>query len=117
MSSVLSFKSQTAVRLKSNSALLFIDAIDEENAIAFCRTFGDSGPKGEAQPYPLDALRENVLRTSQRADTQQDKASLARILCYVGLHRWQARVFRNRSPLGDIDALACTCCGNFRILD
>ncbi|MGI4747620.1 MAG: hypothetical protein ACRYGI_13340 [Janthinobacterium lividum] len=111
------FKTNTAVRLRATSELLLIDVIDEETAIAFCRRFGAGGPEGVAEPFPLDNLRENVIRLPAPTDTRLKMSPIGKVLCGIGLHSWQPKSFHNRPPLGDITGMVCKHCGEIRLND
>lgn len=113
----MSFKANTAVRLRATSELLLIDVIDDETATAFCRRFGVGGPEGAARPFPLDSLRENVVRARGPSE-QVSKMSLMSLLrCRIGLHHWQQKSFHSRPLLGDIKGLVCKRCGEIRLMD
>lgn len=109
----MAFKAATAVRLRATSELLFIEKIDEDTAIAYCQHYGAGGPEGRAEPYPLDSLRENVQRT-QAVETVEEASARQKLFCWVGIHAWKQKTFRNRPILGDIDAEICRYCGSIR---
>lgn len=113
----MSFKANTAVRLRSTSELLLIDVIDEETATALCRRFGIGGPEGLAEPFPLDSLRENVVRARGPADIGSKTSAISRMLCRIGLHSWQRKSFHNRPLLGDVNGMVCRHCGEIRLDD
>lgn len=109
----MSFSKNMAVRLRADSSLLYIDELDEDRAMAFCRRFGSNGPEGESKPYLLDALRENVIRISRQSDAPERKV-LSTILCRVGIHDWKLQMFR-RQPLSSIGAKICCNCSEIKI--
>lgn len=111
----MSFKANMAVRLQATSELLFIDAIDEDAAIALCRRFGSGGPEGTSVPFPLDSLRENVIRAPRQADPLLETSLFRRMMCRIGLHDWQSKTFHDRPQLGDITGNVCTHCGEIRL--
>lgn len=112
---MIRFKANDAVRLQATSELLFIDAIDEESAIALCRRFGSFGPEGTAAPYPLDSLRENVIRASRAVDPRSGMSTIRRIICRSGLHDWKPRTFNDRPLLSEIAGKVCAQCGEIRL--
>lgn len=105
-----------AVRLQATSELLIIDTIDSDTAIALCRRFGSAGPEGCAEPFSLDSLRENVIRAPRQA-VPPEPSMLRRMICRLGSHRWQSRIFRDRPQLGDVHATVCRDCGEIRVQD
>ena len=109
------YQANTAVRLKSNSELLLIDAVDEEAAIAFCRRIGSAGPEGTPTAYPLDSLRENVVRAQRAQDMQQEPSLLRRLSCLLRLHMWEHVEFSARPPLGSVRGKTCVHCGDIRL--
>ena len=110
------FQANMAVRLRVNSELLLIDSVDEESAIAFCRRIGSAGPEGTPTAYPLDSLRENVLRASRAAaEAQPEPSPLRRLSCWLGLHAWKHASFGTRPPLGTIVGESCVHCGEIRL--
>ena len=109
------YQANMAVRLRVNSELLLIDSVDEEAAIAFCRRIGSAGPEGTTTAYPLDSLRENVVRASRAQETPQEPSALRRLCCMIGLHAWKQASFGMRPPLGTIKGKTCTHCGDIRL--
>ena len=105
------------MRYQANMAVLLIDSVDEEAAIAFCRRIGSAGPEGTPTAYPLDSLRENVVRASRAPDTVQEPSALRRLCCLLGLHGWKPTSFGARPPLGSLDGQTCTHCGEIRLLE
>jgi len=113
----MSFKENTAVRLRATSELLLIDVIEAETATAFCRRFGIGGPEGLAEPFPLDSLRENVIRSPGPADTGAKASPIGKLLCRIGVHGWQPKTFHSRPLLGDVNGMVCKHCGEIRLND
>ncbi|MGI4799743.1 MAG: hypothetical protein ACRYG8_38020 [Janthinobacterium lividum] len=111
----MGFKANMAVRLQATSELLFIDAVDEDAAIALCRRFGSSGPEGASTPFPLDSLRENVVRAPRQADLLLGTSLFRRAACRLGLHDWQSKTFHDRPQLGDVVGKVCTYCTEVRL--
>lgn len=109
----MAFMPATAVRLRATSELLFIETVDEDAAVAYCQSYGSGGPEGDAKPYPLDSLRENVQR-NRTTELVEEASTVRRLCCRLGIHVWKARTFRNRPILGDIDIEMCRYCGNIR---
>ncbi|WP_419728295.1 hypothetical protein [Lichenicola sp.] len=109
------FRPNTAVRLRATSELLLIDSIDEESATALCRRFGSGGPEGIAEPFPLDGLRENVIRSPRLTAPRTKMSPISDALCRIGLHGWERKTFRDRPLLGDVDGTVCKCCGEIRL--
>lgn len=113
----MQYQANMAVRLRVNSELLLIDSVDEEAAVAFCRRIGNAGPEGTTTAYPLDSLRENVVRASRAPETQpQEPSAIRRLTCLVGLHTWKHASFGTRPPLGSIEGETCVHCGDIRLL-
>ena len=112
----MQYQTNMAVRLRATSELLLIDSVDEEAAVAFCRRIGNAGPEGTTTAYPLDSLRENVVRASRTAETQHEPSSVRRLFCMVGLHSWKPASFGSRPPLGSIEGETCIHCGDIRLL-
>jgi hypothetical protein len=110
------FQANMAVRLRANSELLLIDSVDEESAIAFCRRIGSAGPEGTPTAYPLDSLRENVVRASRTQDVHHEPSLFRRMFCVMGLHGWKRVSFGTRPPLGTIEGETCAHCGEIRLL-
>ena len=109
------FQANMAVRLRANSELLLIDSVDDEAAVAFCRRIGNAGPEGVPLVYPLDGLRENVVRASRHQETQQEPSVLRKFFCLLGAHGWKPVHFGTRPPLGAIEGEACSHCGEVRL--
>ena len=112
----MNFQANMAVRLRANSELLVIDSIDDEAAIAFCRRIGNAGPQGIPLAYPLDSIRENVIRASRNQEAQPDPSLLRRFLCLLGGHGWKRVHFGTRPPLGEVEGEACSHCGEIRLI-
>lgn len=111
----MEFKVNSAVRLRADSQLLVIVSIDEQSAIAYCRRFSNDGLEGEPEPYPFDCLRENVIRAPRPIDQRADSTVLRRVICRIGLHTWQAKIFQSRPLIGDIEGKVCKHCGEIRL--
>lgn len=109
------FQANMAVRLRANSDLLLVESVDEEAAIAFCRRIGSAGPEGVPLAYPLDNLRENVVRASRSQEVHHEPAALRKLFCLVGAHGWKKVHFGSRQPLGSIDGETCAHCGEIRL--
>ena len=109
------YQANMAVRLRVNSELLLIDSVDEESAIAFCRRIGNAGPEGTPTAYPLDSLRENVVRALRSPEAQHEPSILRRLFCPLGLHAWKRASFGTRPPLGIIEGETCIHCGEIRL--
>lgn len=110
------YQANMAVRLRVTSELLLIDSVDEEAAIAFCRRIGNAGPEGTTTAYPLDSLRENVVRASRAPEAQHEPSAIRRLSCLLGLHSWKPASFGARPPLGSIEGETCLHCGDIRLL-
>ncbi len=110
------YQSNMAVRLRANSELLLIDSVDEEAAIAFCRRIGSAGPEGTTTAYPLDSLRENVVRASRTPEAQHEPAVIRKLACLLRVHTWRPASFGTRPPLGSIEGETCIHCGEIRLL-
>lgn len=101
-----------AVRLRSTSDLLFIETIDNDAAIAFCRRFGESGPEGDVEPYPLDSLRENIIRVRNIRHELDRSSWFQKIRCRLNFHARDVSYTTSRPMLGKIEARACRFCGS-----
>ncbi len=110
------YQANMAVRLRANSELLLIDSVDEEAALAFCRRIGSAGPEGTPTAYPLDSLRENVVRASRAQEAQQEPSTLRRLCCLIGMHTWRHANFGMRPPLGSVEGETCVHCGDIRLM-
>ena len=109
------FQANMAVRLRANSELLVIDSVDEEAAIAFCRRISNAGPEGVPLAYPLDSLRENVVRASRVQEAQPEPSVVRRLFCLFGAHDWKHANFGWRPPLGSLEGETCAHCGEIRL--
>lgn len=111
----MSFKKNMTVRLKSGGDLLVVERIDEEEATALCRRFSNGGADGALELFPLDSLREDVVRAHKSANSLSDTSLLRGLMCAGGLHRWELKTFRDHAHLGDIAADFCSHCGMIRM--
>lgn len=111
----MNLRANTAVRLRATSELLIIDSIDEDTATALCRRFGSGGPEGVAESFPLDGLRENVIRSPGPAAARPKMSPIGSALCRTGVHGWEQKTFRDRPLLGDVGATVCKRCGEIRL--